>query len=63
MTVYIDTSALYAVLDASDEHHEAAKSRWIRLLEHGEELVCNNNESLRLMPWSSIVWGWRLYAR
>ncbi|HHY75459.1 MAG TPA: PIN domain-containing protein [Firmicutes bacterium] len=42
MTVYVDTSAIYAVLDSNDEQHEAAKSRWFRLLETGEEMVCNS---------------------
>ncbi|MGI6632169.1 MAG: type II toxin-antitoxin system VapC family toxin [Bacillota bacterium] len=42
MTVYVDTSALYALLDASDEQHEAAKVRWIRLVEGSAVLACNN---------------------
>ena len=42
MTVYIDTSALYAVLDADDENHERAKHLWIDLLTQGAQLVCSN---------------------
>ncbi|MDE0702060.1 MAG: PIN domain-containing protein [Acidimicrobiaceae bacterium] len=31
--VFVDTSALYAVLDASDDRHSDAASGWLRLLE------------------------------
>ena len=31
--VFVDTSALYAVLDADDEHHEVAAAGWERLLQ------------------------------
>jgi len=42
MSVYIDTSAFLAVLDADDAHHTAAKATWLSLLESEEVLVCNN---------------------
>jgi len=42
MSVYVDTSALYAVLDADDNNHTAARENWIKLLERGEQLVCSN---------------------
>ena len=41
-TVYIDTSALYAVLDADDENHESAKRLWTDLLTQEARLVCSN---------------------
>jgi predicted nucleic acid-binding protein len=37
--VFVDTSALYAVLDADDAQHAAAAAGWVRLLEgleHGD---------------------------
>ncbi|HSV30414.1 MAG TPA: PIN domain-containing protein [Atribacteraceae bacterium] len=42
MSVYVDTSAILAVLDADDENHESAKRTWIDLLESREAIVCNN---------------------
>lgn len=32
-TVFVDTSALYAVLDRDDEHHRSAARHWHRLLD------------------------------
>lgn len=42
MTVYVDTSAIYAVMDADDSQHEVAKNTWANLLESGDVLVCNS---------------------
>ncbi|MQL51330.1 PIN domain-containing protein [Desulfofundulus thermobenzoicus] len=42
MSVYVDTSAFLAVLDADDENHEAAKKVWTDLLESREAMVCNS---------------------
>lgn len=42
MSVYVDTSAFLAVLDADDENHEAAKKVWTELLESREAIVCNS---------------------
>jgi predicted nucleic acid-binding protein len=42
MSIYVDTSALLAVLDADDAHHAPAKETWINLLESGETMICNN---------------------
>ena len=42
MSVFVDTSALYAVLDRDDEFHAAARESWIRLLSAGESLVTSN---------------------
>lgn len=41
MNIFMDTSALLAVLDGDDSNHEAAKSLWGRVL--GDDvLVCHN---------------------
>ena len=42
MAVFVDTSALYAVLDADDEDHLVAGRLWQNLLDKREELVCSN---------------------
>ncbi len=42
MSVFVDTSAFYAVLDASDRYHTEARDAWHRLLDDGEELVSSN---------------------
>jgi uncharacterized protein len=42
LSVYVDTSAFLAVLNASDRFHESARHRWVQLLESGTPLVCNN---------------------
>ena len=42
MSVFIDTSALLAVLDADDTNQQLAASAWARLLAAGEELVTSN---------------------
>lgn len=35
---FVDTSAIYAVLDRSDANHEAAKASWFALLDSDEPL-------------------------
>jgi len=42
MTCFVDTSAFYAVLDADDQNHPAAKIAWEALLRAGEPLVTTN---------------------
>jgi len=42
MSVFVDTSALYAILDADDEVHAAAKTSWSSLLDVEETLVTSN---------------------
>lgn len=40
--IFIDTSALFAVLDRDDEHHPAAAARWRELVEADEALFSSN---------------------
>jgi predicted nucleic acid-binding protein len=42
MSVFVDTSALLAVLDADDAEHETAKATWQRLITSEEPLVASN---------------------
>ena len=42
MSIYVDTSAFLAVLNANDETHEKAKQVWIDLIESLEAIVCNS---------------------
>ncbi len=42
MTVFVDTSALVAVLDAGDLFHPQASAAWRRLIEDDEDLVATN---------------------
>lgn len=39
MTVFVDTSALYAVLDRDDSNHAAAAAVWRRLVTDGADLL------------------------
>jgi len=42
MSVFIDTAALYAFLDADDANHAACEREWRRLLESEEALVTHS---------------------
>ncbi len=39
MSVFVDTSALLAVLDAGDAQHPPARAAWQTLLERDERLI------------------------
>jgi predicted nucleic acid-binding protein len=39
LATFVDTSALYAVLDAADPNHAAASAAWRRLIDEREPLV------------------------
>jgi len=43
MTVFVDTSALYAVLDRDDANHPAARETWKRLLLDPSALLLTHN--------------------
>ena len=40
--IFVDSSAIYALADASDDSHELAKSILAAALESGEELLTHN---------------------
>jgi predicted nucleic acid-binding protein len=42
MSVFVDTSAFLAVMDADERNHRSAKMLWHRLLSSGESLVSTN---------------------
>jgi predicted nucleic acid-binding protein len=42
MTIFVDTSALYAVLDVDDANHERARDGWARLLSERSILFTHN---------------------
>jgi predicted nucleic acid-binding protein len=43
MTVFVDTSALYAVLDRDDANHHAARETWRRLLLDPSAVLLTHN--------------------
>ena len=49
MKVYVDTSALYALLDADDQNHASAKVIWGSCLEQDALLVSSNYVILETM--------------
>lgn len=51
MTVFVDTSAVYALLDADDAHDEQSAKVWYELLDGDDRLVLD--DILRIMD---IVW-------
>ncbi|MDI6906370.1 MAG: PIN domain-containing protein [Thermoanaerobacterales bacterium] len=42
MKVWVDTSALLAVLDGDDRHHDRARTVWVELLQSGAVLVLSS---------------------
>ena len=42
MSVFTDTSGLYAVFDRDDANHSRAKAAWVEWLRAGETLLTNN---------------------
>ena len=42
MTIFVDTSAIYAILSADDPHHGEAAAIWQNLLLNREDLLCTN---------------------
>ncbi len=42
MTIFVDTSALLAVLDADDQEHASAREAWEAMVSREESLLCTN---------------------
>ena len=42
MSVYVDTSAFYAIVDAKDSNHTPAADTWRRLISAGEYLITSS---------------------
>lgn len=42
MTLFVDTSAFFAVLDADDRNHKRAIHIWQKVLTTGTSLICTN---------------------
>jgi predicted nucleic acid-binding protein len=42
MTVFLDTSGLYAVFDRNDDNHTRAKATWVERLKAGTLFLTNN---------------------
>ncbi|MCS6964721.1 MAG: PIN domain-containing protein [Thermoflexus sp.] len=42
MMLFVDTSAIYALLDAGDRYHPYAKTVWLEWMEQPVTLVCSN---------------------
>jgi predicted nucleic acid-binding protein len=42
MNIFVDTSALLAVLDGSDNNHPEAKTFWEKIVNRGDVLLCHN---------------------
>jgi hypothetical protein len=62
MTVFVDTSALYAVLDADDDNHPPAAAEWRRLLLSASTVVPPTMSWSRQRRCCSTAWGWKLSA-
>ena len=46
MVIFVDTSALFALINSSDEFHQQAKDQWKLLLEKKDSLFSNNYVTL-----------------
>ncbi|MEW6753873.1 MAG: PIN domain-containing protein [Candidatus Latescibacterota bacterium] len=63
---FVDTSALYAALDASDDHHARAAAEWGRLLGAHVQLITTNYvlvETAALLPHRLGLEAVRLFER
>lgn len=42
MNVFLDTSALFALLDQGDDNHQRAARAWVKILENSARLITSN---------------------
>ena len=56
MTVFIDTSAIYALLSVDDENHARAQATWVKLANRPQDLMTSNY----VLVETSALLGWRL---
>ena len=42
MSIFVDTSAFYALLDADDAHHRKAAGAWREIIDSGQDIVASN---------------------
>jgi predicted nucleic acid-binding protein len=48
VTAFVDTSAIYAILDRDDENHSSADGIWVKLLDAGAGLVTTNYVAIEI---------------
>ena len=64
VTVFVDTSAFYAVLDRDDANHEAAGKTWVQLLRDQHTLLTTNYvllETCALLQSRLGITAWRAF--
>jgi predicted nucleic acid-binding protein len=42
MVIYLDTSAILAILYDNDAAHQKASEKWLEIARQGDEVICNN---------------------
>jgi predicted nucleic acid-binding protein len=58
MSIFVDTSALLAVLDAGDSNHPPARAAWELLVSQKDALVSTNYVIVETFALSSTAWAW-----
>ena len=65
--IFVDTSALFAVLDADDDNHQRALRAWNPMLDQleadpGAAITHTAASSSRLRRWFNAAWAWTPHA-